>query len=263
MIVFSAFCPHTPVLIPSVGKENIEKIKKTADSYRFLEQHFYTSKPDTIILLSTHGLIYDDAFSINLCDRYYGDFEEFGEFSTKAEFRADYMLIERIQRHMRDEKINFTMDTCEKLDHGAMIPLYLLSERIKNFRIVPINTSRLSLNEHFKFGQELKEMVMDTNKRVAVVASGDLSHALSTEAPAGFNEHGPEFDRLIQEHLPKNSVKNLLKISSDMMVAAQECGLRSLITLLGALDGVKYEPQLLSYEAPFGVGYLTCHFDIK
>lgn len=74
MIVFSAFCPHTPVLVPSVGKENLEKIKKTADSYRLLEQHFCSSKPEVALIISPHGTLYDDAFSINMCDKYIGDF---------------------------------------------------------------------------------------------------------------------------------------------------------------------------------------------
>jgi hypothetical protein len=36
----------------------------------------------------------------------------------------------------------------------------------------------------------------------------------------------------------------------------------SILILLGILDEVKHEPQLLSYEYPFGVGYLTMEFKL-
>ncbi|NIP32957.1 AmmeMemoRadiSam system protein B [Candidatus Saccharibacteria bacterium] len=263
MIVFSAFCPHTPVLVPSVGKENLEKIKKTADSYRILEQRFCSSKPDVAVVISPHGTVYDDTFSINLCDKYIGDFEEFGDFATRVEFPSDYLLIDRIQRHMRDEKVAVTLDTCEKLDHGSVVPLFFLTENYKNVHVVPISSSGLDLKTHFEFGQELKELILDTNKRVAIIASGDLSHALSTEAPAGFSEYGQQFDDKLQELLSNNDVESLVGLNDAMIEGAHECGLSSLIILLGMLDGMKYKPEILSYEAPFGVGYLTCNFQLS
>jgi AmmeMemoRadiSam system protein B len=263
MIIFSAFCPHTPILVPSVGKENIEKIKNTADSYSYLEQQFCSAKPDTVIVVSPHGSIYDDAFSINMCDKYIGNFEDFGDFATKGEYLTDHLLIERIQRHMRDKKVSITLDTCEKLDHGTLIPLLLLSAKCPNVHVVPINTSGLDLKNHFEFGHELKELILDTNKRVAVIASGDLSHALSTDAPAGFSEYGEQLDKAVKELIIEKNITSLLKLDNDMLEGAHECGLRSLSILLGILKGMNYEPEILSYEAPFGVGYLTCNFKLK
>ena len=31
---------------------------------------------------------------------------------------------------------------------------------------------------------------------------------------------------------------------------------------LGALDGLKVQPEVLSYEGPFGVGYMVASLDI-
>ena len=44
---------------------------------------------------------------------------------------------------------------------------------------------------------------------------------------------------------------------------AGECGLRSFLILLGALSKINYQPELLSYEGPFGVGYLVMNFVIR
>lgn len=263
MIIFSAFCPHTPILIPSVGKDNIDNIEKTADSYSYLEQQFCSAKPDAVVIISPHGSIYDDAYSINLCDKYTGNFEDFGIFDTRVQYATDHLLIERIQRHMRHKKLPITLDTCEKLDHGSFIPLFLLSQQCANIHIVPIGTSGLDLRSHFEFGHELKELILDSSKRVAIIASGDLSHALSTEAPAGFSEYGVKLDGLVKDLVAENNVASLLKIDKKMIEGAHECGLRPLVTLLGILKGVNYEPEILSYEAPFGVGYLTCNFKLN
>jgi len=46
-----------------------------------------------------------------------------------------------------------------------------------------------------------------------------------------------------------------------LLEGAAECGLRSFITLGGFLgDDALVEPQVLSYEGPFGVGYMVAHF---
>jgi len=263
MIVFASFCPHPPLLVPSVGKENLSKLKKTAAAYKKLEKDFYTANPDTIVIVTPHGTVYEDAISVNLCDKYFGDFEEFGDFSTKVEFKADHQLIDRLQRHMRRADVNVTLDTCEKLDHGSLIPLYLFTENLKSIKVVPISRSDQDPKAHFNFGQELKEFLLDSNKRVALIASGDLSHSLTTDSPAGYSESGQEFDDMVQELLASKNSSALISLDPKMIEEANQCALRPLAVLIGALQGMEYETELLAYESPFGVGYLTCNFKLK
>ncbi|MBU1922242.1 AmmeMemoRadiSam system protein B [Patescibacteria group bacterium] len=262
MLVFSSFCPHAPMLIPSVGKENLDKLKNTISAYEKLEQNFYLAKPDTVIVISPHGMIYDDAISINFCEKFSGDFEEFGDYETKIEFSCDYLLTERLQHHMREQGVATTMDTCAKLDHGASVPMYLLTAHHKDVKLIPINHSEQDLKSHFVFGRALKEVIQQTNQRVAVVASGDLSHRLSTESPAGFSKHGEVLDKSVQDAIANKNSTALLNLDAEMVKEAGECGLKSLVILMGVLHGTEYEPEILSYEAPFGVGYLCCNFKL-
>jgi len=51
-------------------------------------------------------------------------------------------------------------------------------------------------------------------------------------------------------------------MDAELIERAGECGLRPSIMLLGALDGLKVKPEILSYEGPFGVGYLVASFDV-
>lgn len=52
----------------------------------------------------------------------------------------------------------------------------------------------------------------------------------------------------------------LLDFSEDFCEMAAECGHRSFTILAGAFDRTGVEPELLSYEGPFGVGYGVCAY---
>ena len=55
MLSFACFVPHSPILIPEVGKENLDKLKDTVQAYKNLEHDLYASKPDIIIVISPHA----------------------------------------------------------------------------------------------------------------------------------------------------------------------------------------------------------------
>ena len=96
-IVFSAITPHPPVLIPEIGKDNLAKIKKTEEAMKKLEQDLYAAKPESILIISPHGQIFDDAFNINLSASYKANFKDFGDFGLELEFKSDYMSIQAIR----------------------------------------------------------------------------------------------------------------------------------------------------------------------
>ena len=105
---------------------------------------------------------------------------------------------------------------------------------------------------------------LDKKRKYALIASGDLSHCLKKEGPYGFHSDGPKFDKALIEYLKKKDIKNFLKLD-EMFPEAGECGLRSFCFLLGILEasGINYQPEILSYEGPFGVGYLVANFKLN
>jgi AmmeMemoRadiSam system protein A len=99
-------------------------------------------------------------------------------------------------------------------------------------------------------------------KRVALIASGDLSHRLLPSAPAGYDPMGKVFDEKLVAALARLDAEEILKLDQELIERAGECGLRSIVILLGALDGLLVEAEVLSYEGPFGVGYLVASFSV-
>jgi AmmeMemoRadiSam system protein A len=60
--------------------------------------------------------------------------------------------------------------------------------------------------------------------------------------------------------LSEKNVEGILSLPHYFLENAGECGYRSLVIMLGALDGTSYNTNIFSYEGPFGVGYLTAGF---
>jgi aromatic ring-opening dioxygenase LigB subunit len=263
MLVFAAFTPHTPLLIPEIGKDNLKKLAKTTAGMQELADDLYAARPDTLVFISGHGTRYPDAFSITLSDQYRVDLSEFGELTHEELYRPDMMLIDRMQRGFRHTGIPFSLHPEDTLDHGTSVPLLLLGNRLPNVHVVPVVYSELDAKMHFKFGQELRELIEDSSSRIAVIASGDLSHCLSTDAPAGYNPKGEQFDAKIQELITTDNAAGLIKLDEGLVKDAAECGYRPLLILFGVLDKINMTPVIHSYEAPFGVGYLAASFDLE
>lgn len=260
-LVFAAITPHSPLLIPSIGKEHMSQLSKTIAAFKVLEADLYASKAETIIIISPHGQVKNDTFTLNLAPEFAGDLEEFGDFSTKNTYAGDVGLAYQIREDL-ETKSPLQLTSVPKLDYGSYIPLQLLTNSLPNIKIIPICYSNLNLEAHLDFGRALKKQVVLSQRRVAIIASGDLSHRLTKEAPGGYSPKAEKFDNKICELLQKNKVADILTLNPDLIAEAQECGLKSILILLGILDGFKVTPDRLAYEAPFGVGYLTMRYGL-
>jgi MEMO1 family protein len=261
-LVFAAIVPHPPILIPNIGKEHLSKIEKTKQALEKLEQDLYSAKPEIIIVISPHGEIDSRAFTINLASSYQADFEHFGDFETKLKFKGDTVLMAFSKEKIAIKSpINIISEP--KLDHGVSIPLYCLAQHLPDVSVIPIYFSMLDSQAHFEFGKGIKDAVMDSDKRVAVIASGDLSHCLNEQSPVKCDPAGKLFDEKLTKLVKDCDSLGLVNFDHELADKAHECGLRSIQILAGVLSDVKCKPEILSYEGPFGVGYLVASINMN
>lgn len=146
-------------------------------------------------------------------------------------------------------------------DWGFNVPLHFLAKDFKG----NISPHLIGVNTPEFYFEEGKKTILqaEKDKKIAVIASGDLSHCLKENGPYGFHSEGPKFDNKLIESLKKRDVKTILKLDESYPQAA-ECGLRSFCFLLGALEESReYQSEILSYEGPFGVGYLVANFKLS
>lgn len=261
-LAFAAIVPHPPFLVPAIGKEAMKKIQKTKESLEKLEEDLYLSRPDIIIVISPHSNQYPDAFIVNMSQKYVSDLKEFGDISTKVEFKGETKLPFdlRSELHAEKSRLKIIIENEPSLDHGSVVPLMYLSKHLPMVSIMPVSLSGLDAKAHMEFGSILKEQIMKSNKRIAVIASGDLSHSLTSDAPAGYDKNGAIFDGKVQEYFISHNTAGFLTIDQNIIDKAAECGYRSFCILMGILRDVNYRYESYSYESPFGIGYLTANF---
>lgn len=260
-LVFAGISPHPPLLIPTIGRGDIaKKIHRTKESLDQMEEDLYLTHPDTLLIISPHASLFANAFTLNFCPEYETDLREFGDIATKINYQGDHHLASYIYDTCKREHVPLGTISEKFIDYGSTIPLYFLTRHLPDIKIVIVGFSELTRKEHFDFGYLIKEQIMKTNRRIAVIASGDMSHALSNDSPAPFSASGKWFDTNLQELLTTGNSAGILKMDEKFVNDASVCGYRSLLILLGILRGVKYTYKLYSYEAPFGVGYLTANF---
>ncbi len=256
-LVFAAITPHPPLLIPDIGKEKIKEIEKTKEALERMEKELYIAKPQLIVVISPHSGLYEDAFSVNANTNFVSAYEEFGDLATKREWTGAPNFAANLSHLCKEKHVNLQLVSQEKLDHGASVPLFYLTNHLKNVEIVPLGYSKKNSVEHIKFGEILKEVIMQDDRRVAVIASGDLSHHI----PKKKKKKETFDDRLI--HLIKEkAIASIVELdSSDLIKNTEECGYRSILILLGILKKMDYKFNDGTYEHPFGVGYLTGSFE--
>jgi len=255
-MMYACLVPHPPLIIPGIGTGH--EIPDTRRSFEQIADKLAAYKPDTVVIISPHSILYSDYFHIAPGKGASGDFSTFGAEDIKYSVSYDKELAGLIGKLARKQGISAGSEGSRSpaLDHGVMVPMYFL----KPGKIVRISLSGFSLAEHYRFGMCINEAARMLSRKIAVVASGDMSHKLKEDGPYGFTVDGPRHDQFVYDCIKSQDFRRLMTIDTGLCERAAECGLRSLVMLLGALDGMNVVSRVLSYEGPYGVGYLTADF---
>lgn len=259
-----ALLPHSPILIPEIGRANFSFLTKTAAAYEEIKKSLEADSVDTVIIISPHSAPGTDSFLINVAPEMEITFQEFGFIPPKTVLSGDALLADQIKTALRPE-FSLKLVSENTLDHGSAIPLFLLKSALGQAKVIVISPAdNLSLNDQWRFGQKLQEILIASEKKIALIASGDLSHRLKKKSPGGYSPKGAKFDNKLIEYLsePLTASENILKMDAKLIKDAGECGLRPIVVLLGALNGLSWKPEILSYQTDFGIGYLSMHFHI-
>lgn len=259
--------PHPPIIIPEIGGARIREAEPTARSMRAVEERAAELEPETIVLLSPHAPLALHRMGVSLASSYHGSFAYFRAPQVKLEVEGDPELARLILEAADAHGVPVVTTASERelvdLDHGAMVPLvFLLGSLKKPCKFVLLSFSQLSIDEHLRFGSVLGKTLLEASPRIVYVASGDMSHRLMPEAPNGYDPRGPQFDHAVAEAFGKGDWDGLVSIPLGIVSGAGECGFRSLAVLRGLIAavedaGIATKNHLLSYEGPFGVGYLV------
>ena len=210
---------------------------------------------------------------VSLASEYKGSLAYFRAPHVRVDLEGDLPLAEAIVRRATAHGIPVTETAARgevfDLDHGAMVPLVYLTGALKRpARLVLLSFSYLDMDEHVRFGRAVGEALMAAPQRILYVASSDLSHRLIPGAPAGYDPRAADFDRAVAATFAAGDWDALLSIDPGLVRSAGECGYRSLAVLSGVVGayeaaGGATHDRLLSYEGPWGVGYLVGEVELE
>ncbi len=256
-IVFSGIAPHPPIMVPEVGGDASKDVRGSIDAMAEFTRRIIEAGAETVVLISPHAPLEPGAFVAYRGPQLYGDFAKFRAPTAQISFELDQDLLRALTTSAADKEYEVKRLDEDELDHGTAVPLYFLNRNGWNGQVVALGYSFLSNEDHLNFGACIRRAVDVVGRPVALIASGDLSHRLKPEAPAGYNPKAHVFDEQVVDSLRLNLPGRIIDIDQDLRRMAGECGYRSILVALGATRGLPEACDVLNYEAPFGVGYLV------
>ena len=244
-LVYTIFVPHPPILVPEIGQGEERKCQASLDAYREISSRLVRAEVETVVLVSPHAPLTKDGITLLTEEVVQGNFAQFGAADLSFSFACDAAAIAQFQKNLPG-----VISVQKPLDHGALVPLYFLHKAGWSGNVVLFG---MPLERPEDYGRLMGQILDKLPGRYALVASGDLSHRLKEDGPYGFDSAGPEFDQAVLNALQRDT-KKLISLPVDLVEKAGECGYRSLRLALAAKEGA---PEVLSYEGPFGVGYMV------
>jgi len=257
-IVAGALCAHPPILLTEVGRLESQRVRTTAQAMRELDVLLAGHPADLAIVISPHSPSSMTSLPVRHAAHVAGDLARFRAPQVRVEAIVDTALVTALVGDAQRAGFALTWAEESDLDHGVVVPLYSLPQAMANKRCVFLGVSGWPLARFFAFGAWLHQRLL--GRSAILLASGDLSHRLTPDAPYGFRPEGPVFDRLVIDALRDCEWERIEGMDPELIEEAGECGLRPLAILLGAARAAGLSSKVLSYEGPFGVGYPVVAF---
>ena len=166
------------------------------------------------------------------------------------------------QKGMPAASINFGTASgpvsCLPLDWGVIIPLAFMPDveiDVKN------PTRDLSFALHIEMGGVIRQAVQKSEKRVALIASCDWSHAHGENGPYGYDPAAKQLDEEVVALLKANDIEKMADFEPGYIEAAKPDGIWQALILAGAIPKASRIMHVLSYEAPTYFGLICAEVD--
>lgn len=253
-IVFACAASHAPGMTAWTEAAPKEQAEKILGGYRRLGEMLADSRADALVALSVEHwanffLNHMPAFCIGRADYYDGPVEEWLRI-PKARVPGDPKLSAELLEACFDSHFDPSFSDELLFDHATMLPLHFLTPGLA-VPVVPIIINTLTppmptAGRCFGFGQVIGKILERSTKRVALVATGGLSHW------PGEAKHGKiniAFDKNFLDVVVSGQRQKLTEYSHEEINAEAGSGgheIRTWIALAGALPD--WKARLLAYE---------------
>ncbi|MEC9488110.1 MAG: hypothetical protein UMV23_01340 [Halanaerobium sp.] len=268
-LVVAGIAPHGVPIITEVAGNELEIFRKTREGMEKFGATFNKYHPDTIIVLTPHGLRLSGMNAIYTCAYCRGKLTG-GGMTISAEFKCDRHLAERILARAEEQELPVVGANYGALagpasniemDWGTFIPLWYCGTRDEQKpKIVVVTPTRgIPLPKLVELGKIIAEQAEQSGKKVALIASADQAHTHDADGPYGYHPAAKEFDEDIVEIIRENQLGRLLDYDLQKVAEAKPDSIWQLLILHGVLQQVSMKVDFLSYQVPtyFGMAVAT------
>lgn len=254
-VILAALMPHAPVLVPLVGGKRLNRVQASVDAMHNVARRAVASRPELLVLISPHTPRQRKAFALWTGGAARGSLRQCGVPEAAVDLPGDPSFAARIEAEASARGVILWHWSGAELDHGATVPLWFLDAAGWRNPTVVLGLNYPGESGCVELGTAIRAAAQRSNRRVVVIASGDMSHRLLEDAPAGFHPRAVEFDLAFIECLRRGCHRELLEFDPSLVELAAEDALDSTVVAAAAVDWAATGHEVLSYEGPFGVGY--------
>jgi len=246
-LVAAAALPHTPQLLVRPPTEDRELVLRVHAALGEVKRRLGAARPDAIVLIGGDHI---EGFFLNAVPALavYVGARAAGEFGR---YRYAFDVHEPLARAVVEQGIEAGFDLTYSqdvaLDYAFYVPLHFAMPE-PAVPIVPLYVNvylppQPTPARCHAWGRALRAIVDRRRERVALVASGGLSHFPGTDR---YGSPDFDFDRVLLAALAEGRGAETARLTGDELDKAGNVELRTWITLLGALGDARAE--VLAYE---------------
>ena len=255
MIAAALAAGHAPGITGWPEAAPPEQAKRFFTGYERLKERLNAARPDLIIVITPEhwaNFFLDTMppFCLGTGDVFAGPLEDpaFLRIPRTEVPGAPSRARALLEAMSREIDVAFSEELV--LDHGSMVPLHFLTPQM-NFPVIPLIVNCLAhpmppLRRCYRMGQVLGAIVRDWPERVALLATGGLSHWPAMLEAGQINS---EFDRRFLKMLEQGTVDEYIRYSDEEVETQAGPGaheIRTWVALTGATTGAKGD--VLAYE---------------
>src|SRR6516165_9946242 len=127
-VIIAVLMPHAPVLVPPIGGSRAKEVAASVGAMAEAARRVIRALPETIVVISPHSPRRPGAFGIWADRRISGSLAQFGAPTAAVDLPADESLAEMVAEEAQSRAAKIWWMRDEELDHGAVVPLWHLTE---------------------------------------------------------------------------------------------------------------------------------------
>jgi protein-L-isoaspartate(D-aspartate) O-methyltransferase len=247
---------HAPIVIPAIGRERAAQCARTTDAMRHAATRLVTGAPDVLVVISPHAPRDRARWGICAASSLAGDFARFGAPEVGARFAGAPAAAGALAHAAHAANLATWSLPGDGLDHGSLVPLYFVHEAGWRGATLLIALPYPGTGSEAAMGRAVRNAAESRGERWAILASGDMSHRLLPDAPAGFHPRARDFDARFRDAVAAGDLRTACAVDEDLREIAAEDVVDSCAVAAGAVDFDATGHEVIAYEGPFGVGYL-------